>query len=247
LCRELNIWGRLRHENVVLLLGTVSGFGPLPSMVCPWIPNGSLANYLKRWDKRLDTSHRLVLVLHLSYQSVHSQSVVHGDLHSDNVLIDQDGRALLTDFGLSLVVQEFLGTSYLQSSVQGCMRYAAPELFTPLFSGISILVYPTKPADLYSFGSVMLHVLTSHKPFDGVPTLVIQDKVTKGERPQFPQNHKLHADHHAFIERCWAVATNERPSAEEAAAFIQYQIMGYLILNRKWTGDGPQWRPVFPS
>ncbi|KAF9231202.1 kinase-like domain-containing protein, partial [Melanogaster broomeanus] len=160
LCRELKIWGRLRHQNIVPLLGVVSGFGPLSSMVCPWIANGSLTSYLKRWDERLDISHRLALLQDIAaaLRYLHSQSVVHGDLHSDNVLIGQGGRALLTDFGLSLVVQEFLGTSYLQSSVQGCMRYAAPELFTPLFNGIDTLVYPTEPSDVYSFGGVMLHV-----------------------------------------------------------------------------------------
>ncbi|KAF9222663.1 kinase-like protein [Gyrodon lividus] len=158
--RELTIWARLRHENVVPLLGIVFGFGPLPSMVCPWIANGSLTGYLKRWDKGLEIGHRLALLQDITagVQYLHSQSIVHGDLHSDNVLIDQHGRAFLTDFGLSLVVQEFLGTSYLQSCVQGCMQYAAPELFSPSKCGQNALVYPTEPADIYSFGSVMLHV-----------------------------------------------------------------------------------------
>lgn len=44
--RELKVWGRLRHRNIVPLLGIVSGFGPLPSMVSPWFHNGSLTRYL---------------------------------------------------------------------------------------------------------------------------------------------------------------------------------------------------------
>lgn len=46
--RELNIWRRLNHENILPLCGVVSDFGPYPSMVCPWLECGNLNNYLER-------------------------------------------------------------------------------------------------------------------------------------------------------------------------------------------------------
>ncbi|KAF8833127.1 hypothetical protein BDN67DRAFT_986230, partial [Paxillus ammoniavirescens] len=44
--RELKVWDRLQHDNIVQLLGVVSGFRPLSSMVCPWFSNGALSSYL---------------------------------------------------------------------------------------------------------------------------------------------------------------------------------------------------------
>ncbi|KIK91330.1 hypothetical protein PAXRUDRAFT_13840 [Paxillus rubicundulus Ve08.2h10] len=47
-----------------------------------------------------------------------------------NVLVSAPGRAQLSDFGLSGITKEFLGTSYLPSSMNGTSRWAAPEIFT---------------------------------------------------------------------------------------------------------------------
>ncbi|KAJ7159610.1 kinase-like domain-containing protein, partial [Mycena filopes] len=59
----------------------------------------------------------------------HSEEVIHGDLHPGNILITDDGRAQLTDFGLSMILPEFEGTSYItNSSIRGAVRWAAPEI-----------------------------------------------------------------------------------------------------------------------
>ena len=58
--RELKIWGRLQHKNIVPLLGVVSGFGPLPSTVSPWFRNGSLSRYMV--DRQISKSMKQRLV-----------------------------------------------------------------------------------------------------------------------------------------------------------------------------------------
>ncbi|KAF9245050.1 kinase-like domain-containing protein [Melanogaster broomeanus] len=158
--RELKVWAGLQHTNVVPLLGVATGFGLLPAMVSPWFKNGSLSSYLAR-DKVMNISdkQRLLRDIAAGLGYLHSQDVVHGDLHSDNVLVDDNGRACLTDFGLSLIVQEFEGTSYLKSSVCGAIRFADPELVRRANADGNV-VYPTKPSDIYSFGGLMLHVST---------------------------------------------------------------------------------------
>ncbi|KAF9229867.1 hypothetical protein BU15DRAFT_69681, partial [Melanogaster broomeanus] len=102
--RELKVWAGLQHISVVPLLGVVSGFGLLPAMVSPWFKNGSLSGHLAR-DKAMDISDK---------QRLLAWTI-------DNVLIDDNGRACLTDFGLSLIIQDFEGTSYLKSSVCGAI------------------------------------------------------------------------------------------------------------------------------
>lgn len=75
------------------------------------------------------------------------------------MLIDDTGRACLVDFGLSFIKVEFEGTSYWSSTVGGAMRWRAPELLPPLFEDVVNFKPSLTPAcDIYSFGSVMLHV-----------------------------------------------------------------------------------------
>lgn len=48
--REIMVWMKLKHGNVLPLFGTASGFGQFPAMVCPWLENGALTSYLGRFD-----------------------------------------------------------------------------------------------------------------------------------------------------------------------------------------------------
>lgn len=80
--RELKVWSRLRHDNIVPLYGTVSGFGQFISLVCPWYDNGSLSSYLESHGETLSIIRRFQLLSDVSagLQYLHSCSVVHGDL-----------------------------------------------------------------------------------------------------------------------------------------------------------------------
>ena len=115
----------------------------------------------------------------LSCPLVHSQDVIHGDLHSvglvtrmtigkglltilpqDNVLIDDQGTACLTDFGLSFI-SDFVGSSYLKSNICGVVSFADPTLVERAYISQDNVCYPTKSCDIYSFGGLMLHVRKS--------------------------------------------------------------------------------------
>jgi serine/threonine protein kinase len=73
-----------------------------------------------------------------------------------NVLLDSDGKAFLADFGLSNIIAEAYGPSYITSSIGGSIRWAAPEYFR--ISGGSSVSTVTTHGDVYSYGSVMLQV-----------------------------------------------------------------------------------------
>lgn len=60
--RELRVWQRLRHENIIPLYGICKNFGYYTSMVCPWYENGSLRSYLDVQGAEMQFSHRLKLV-----------------------------------------------------------------------------------------------------------------------------------------------------------------------------------------
>ena len=60
--RELRVWQKLDHENIIPLYGTCMDFGHYVSMVCPWYEKGSIRHHLDTRGLELPLSHRLKLV-----------------------------------------------------------------------------------------------------------------------------------------------------------------------------------------
>lgn len=73
-----------------------------------------------------------------------------------NILINATGTACLCDFGLSMIIAEFHGTSYYTSTITGSVRWSAPELYQ-VQDGVTRTGLSME-SDVYSFGSVMLQV-----------------------------------------------------------------------------------------
>jgi len=154
---------------------------------------------------------------------VHSCGVIHGDLTGPNILINSEGRALLSDFGLSTIIAEFQGTSYYTSSIQGAVRWCAPELF----KGHPEPALSTR-SDVYSFGSVMLQTLSGNVPYHYVhmDTAIIV-KATNGEHPARPLDGCLTDDHWEFMRRCWCMVPDQRPNMNEILAFVTSHYHAY--------------------
>jgi len=102
---EVLAWHRLSHPNIASLHGVME----LPytvAMVSPWCENGTLIHYLREHPtvNRLKLLHQIAsAIAHLHSRS---PTVIHGDLKGGNVLIDENGNAILTDFGLARIVWE---------------------------------------------------------------------------------------------------------------------------------------------
>ncbi|KAF8839499.1 kinase-like protein [Paxillus ammoniavirescens] len=220
--RELNVWTTLQHENIVELLGVVSGFGLLPSMVSLWFSNGSLSSYLSNYEA-MNLSERQGLLFDIASGLIylHDQGVVHGDLHGGNILVDENGRACLTDFGLSEITQDFPGTSYLKSGVCAALRYADPDLVRQVHADGKV-VYPTKRSDAYSFGGLTLYVLSGKQPYEGIKEFVLCTIILNGDRPLLPVNdERISPQHESLIKRCWSPEESTRPSVKEIMASLQ--------------------------
>ncbi|KIM73779.1 hypothetical protein PILCRDRAFT_828831 [Piloderma croceum F 1598] len=221
--RELKVWQRLNHDNVLPLYGTTSDFGPYSSMVCPWVDNGSLSKYLERRGATLMLRERFGILCDvasgLSY--LHLCSVVHGDLSGSNVLIDDGGRARVADFGMSKIAAEFQGTSYFTSSIGGAIRWAAPELYCIYEDHTSPVA--TAASDVYSYGSLTLQVLTGQVPYHYIKSdLQVVFEIHKGLHPRCPTDESVNESHWDFITRCWSDhASGNRPSMAEVLNYVQ--------------------------
>ncbi|KAL5992001.1 hypothetical protein ACLOJK_012913 [Asimina triloba] len=167
---EIVSLGRLRHRNLVQLLGYCRRKGEL-LLVYELMPNGSLDKFLFGQPKRtLDWSQRFgiikgvasgLLYLHEDWEMV----VVHRDIKASNVLLDENMNGRLGDFGLARLYGH--GSVPHATHVAGTFGYLAPELGR---TGKA-----SARTDVFAFGVFMLEVACGRRPIGGSwlePTLV---------------------------------------------------------------------------
>ncbi|KAG0701590.1 kinase-like domain-containing protein [Suillus ampliporus] len=226
--RELGMWKRLGHTNIMPLLGITRGFSPYISMVSPWFENGSLTAYLRKYEgiTLLDRL-RLLEDITSGLHYLHGVPVVHGDLTPNNVLLNNEKRAVLTDFGLSSMLENVTNLSYLKRSCAqaGAIRYSAPELLREAEEPIQ----PDIQSDIYSFGCLALKVLSGNEPWADVRhELSIIIKVVEGHTPRRPTSGPILDAHWRLIQRCFVLpgAMPARPSTHEILEFLELQLEG---------------------
>ncbi|KAG1801259.1 kinase-like domain-containing protein [Suillus variegatus] len=159
------------------------------------------------------------------FLTVHANSVIHGDFTGSNVLICGDGTAYIADFGLSLMYSEVISASQASwtSTLKGNIRWMAPELLVEREDGSQ--VRPSEQSDMYSFGGILLQVLTDKVPYyhlsnDAAIILCIAMLQTPS-RARYPE---LPERYWQLIEQCWSTRPWERPSAEGADAMIKNEL-----------------------
>jgi len=235
--RELKTWLNLDHINVLPLFGTTMNFGEFPAMVCPWLENGSLTSHLERRDDSLTTVERLSLVSDVAagLQYLHLQSVVHGDLSGGNVLIHDDGTACISDFGLSTLLTQLGGSTFATThQAPGTLRWTAPELLDlrePEDEEDPPHIIPTPRSDMFSFGRIMLQILTGKVPYYYYTREAqVVHAISQGRTPKRPSQDLVTDRQWSFIQRCWSpVDADEyaRPDDEEIVEFVGQELVDH--------------------
>ncbi|OJA12814.1 hypothetical protein AZE42_09584 [Rhizopogon vesiculosus] len=223
--REMGIWRRLNHPNVMEFMGIAFSFGLTIALVAPWAENGTLTDHLeKRWSTITSIEQLNLLddiASGLSYlHSYPNNPITHGDLTGSNVLILRNMTACIADFGLSSMLGELqTGTTYLAATAMypGAVRWIAPELLD------SDDLQPTTLSDIYSLGSIMLQVLSGKVPWHEIKReVLIIRKIHLGHTPPCPSPPSLLVGElWPFISQCWSLSPEERPTAGNALEFIR--------------------------
>ncbi|OAX35014.1 hypothetical protein K503DRAFT_773938, partial [Rhizopogon vinicolor AM-OR11-026] len=108
------------------------------------------------------------------------------------------------------------------STIKGNIRWAAAELFEvpedDEEDGAAVSL--STECDIYSFGSIVLQVLTCKVPYCNVKKdNVVLGQVIRGKKPEAPKESQIAPSHWDLIERCWLARTS-RPSVREVVAFV---------------------------
>ncbi|XP_028778742.1 receptor-like serine/threonine-protein kinase ALE2 isoform X2 [Neltuma alba] len=161
---EVEMLSRLHHRNLVKLIG-ICIEQQSRCLVYELVPNGSVESHLHGADKEtnpLDWNARMKIALGaaraLAY--LHEDSnpcVIHRDFKSSNILLEHDFTPKVSDFGLARTALDE-GNKHISTHVMGTFGYLAPEY--------AMTGHLLVKSDVYSYGVVLLELLTGRKPVD---------------------------------------------------------------------------------
>ncbi|CAN7136110.1 proline-rich receptor-like protein kinase PERK8 [Brassica rapa] len=160
---EVEIISRVHHRHLVTLVGyCISEQHRL--LVYDYVPNNTLHYHLHApgrpvmtWETRVKVAAGAARGIAYLHEDCHPR-IIHRDIKSSNILLDNSFEALVADFGLAKIAQELDLNTHVSTRVMGTFGYMAPEYAT---SGKL-----SEKADVYSYGVILLELITGRKPVD---------------------------------------------------------------------------------
>ncbi len=199
--REAEAAAKLLHPHICGILDYGST-DEVVFTVMPYLEGGSLADVIQR-NRTVDPVRAAAVAAQVAcaLDYAHRHGVVHRDVKPDNVLFDEDGNAVLTDFGIATA--RFHGRLTASGRAMGTPHYMSPEqAMGKLIDGRS---------DIYAVGILLYESLLGFPPFDGADSFSVSYKQVH-EAPVVPTevNSRVPAALSDIVMRCLAKPPGER-------------------------------------
>ncbi|KAL6608049.1 hypothetical protein ACP70R_041112 [Stipagrostis hirtigluma subsp. patula] len=163
---EIAVLTKVRHRNLVSLLGYCLD-GNERILVYEYMPQGTLSEHLFEWSERnlrpLEWKKRLSIALDVArgveyLHSLAQQTFIHRDLKPSNILLGDDMKAKVADFGLVRLAPSDGKCVSVETRLAGTFGYLAPEY--------AVTGRVTTKADVFSFGVILMELITGRKALD---------------------------------------------------------------------------------
>ncbi|KAG9149107.1 hypothetical protein Leryth_010706 [Lithospermum erythrorhizon] len=212
--REYNIHKSLIHRNIVRLWDIFEIDQNTFCTVLEYSCGKDLDAILKASPILPEKEARIIIFQifqGLVYLNKRPQKIIHYDLKPGNVLFDEFGIAKVTDFGLSKIVEDDVGSQGMELTSQGAGTYwyLPPECFelskTPLISS---------KVDVWSAGILLYQMLFGKRPFghdQSQERILREDTIIKARKVEFPSRPSVSNEAKEFIRRCLTYNQVERP------------------------------------
>lgn len=197
--QEVMILREVQHRNVVRFIGACTR-PPDFCIVTEYMPGGSLYSFLHKQDQALELSVLLKFALDVckGMAYLHQNNIIHRDLKTANLLMDNDNVVKVADFG----VARFQNQGGVMTAETGTYRWMAPEV-------INHRPYDQK-ADVFSFAIVLWELATLKLPYESMTPVQAALGVRMGKRPELPEDR--HPKLLDLMQRCWDTDPVVRPS-----------------------------------
>jgi serine/threonine protein kinase len=214
--QEIDILISFRHQCILPIVGYW-----LPTRLSPgqlatkFAANGSLRSVLDQIQKGsrpsfMDDTGVAIIVSGLTYglRFLHSKNVIHRNLKPENVLIDEKGRPLIGDFGLSRLAD----LNVTQTKGIGAPHYMAPEMHESDDY--------TTAVDVFSFAMIVYEVIVGRPVFPPrMGPMTVMEKIKTGERPDIPRT--VDGVARKIISWSWSPNPDLRPTMDEVVYLLQ--------------------------
>ena len=214
--REVQILSKLKSPFLLHLDGFTTTHPYC--IITDFIEKGSLFDALhhKSGAPKLTPTNKTIIAMGIAYgmKDLHKMDIIHRDLKSLNILLDDNIYPKICDFGISRFKKQDGSALTLQI---GTPHWMAPELYDP--KGYNNKV------DVFAYGVILWEILTEATPFKGRTAMQIMTAICqKGERPLFPgDTPQCLID---LINLCWYQTPEERPTfAQIYKLFAEKKVM----------------------
>ena len=256
--KEASIVSNLKHNSIATIFDSGKTADGQPYIVMEYIQGRSLRKIIESGETLgKERTVRIIIQICEALQVAHDKKIVHRDIKPDNILVDENGKASLLDFGIARVEDSNLTQA---NTALGTWSYMSPEQINPTFLKKHETI--DGRTDIYSLGVVLYEMVVGKKPFERAPgdhpTKILHDIINAPVPEPVPRSSDLEDDRLKAImmtamERDRA---NRFPSCRDMAKALNSVIEAdgegtaestfiFDVTKRKYTGSLEQSKSFF--